>query len=115
MTPIEIYTEATRRGIRLEARAGIMRIVSSEPCPPEFADLLRLHKRELLPWLEARLSGMRTDERPWLHVAKQVLCGEFKGCCRSMRESLLIGLRSINHPDCRRALERLAADEPATP
>ena len=109
MTPTEICAEATRRGVRLEACAGILRIISSEPCPPEFADVLRAHKPELLSWLEARAVGLPPDQAPWLHVARQVLCGEFEGVGRSMRESLMIGLRSIAHPECRRALAQLSA------
>jgi hypothetical protein len=35
------------------------------------------------------------------------LAGEFSGCDRSTRESLVIGLRSIPHPLPRRALEHL--------
>ena len=37
---------------------------------------------------------------------------QFDGCDRSTRESLTIGLRSIQHPDCRRALDRLRAAKP---
>lgn len=110
MTPRKICEEATRRGIRLEACAGILRIISIEPCPADFVDVLRQHKSEILSWLEARMSGMRADERPWLHIARQILAGEFDGAGRSTRESLCIGLGSIAHHDCRQALERLTAD-----
>jgi hypothetical protein len=44
----------------------------------------------------------------WLHIARQVLGGEFEGADSSTRESLLIGLRSIAHPDARQALARLS-------
>lgn len=47
------------------------------------------------------------EEAVWLHIARQILAGEFYGCDRSTHESLTIGLRSIRHPDCQRALERL--------
>ena len=115
MSPLEIYRRAHSLGLQIEPRGTKLAVIPKGKCPPEFADLLRAHKPELLCWLECESARLRGEERPWLHVARQVLCGEFNGCCRSMRESLAIGLRSINHPDCRRALERLAADEPATP
>lgn len=112
MTPKELCAEATRRGIRLDVHAGKISVVSSELCPEDFADILRAHKPELLSWLEGKAAGLGEDERPWLHVARQVLGGEFECCCRSMRESLTIGLRSIRHPDCQRALERLNPKNP---
>lgn len=110
MTPLELYQEATRRGLRLEPRGSKLAVIPKGKCPPEFATVLRAHKPELLSWLEGRASGLPPDQAPWLHVARQVLCGEFEGCCRSMRESLTIGLRSINHHDCRTALAQLNAD-----
>jgi hypothetical protein len=47
------------------------------------------------------------DCLPWLHVAKQVLAGEFEGADKSTTQSLTIGLRHIPHPRCREALARL--------
>ena len=44
---------------------------------------------------------------PWIHIAEQVLAGEFDGCDRSTAESLRIGLHRIEHPLCRKALARL--------
>ena len=58
---------------------------------------------------------MTDDEKPWLIIAMRVIRGEFRGCCRSARESMTIGLRNINHSVCRRALERLATEEPTRP
>jgi hypothetical protein len=52
-------------------------------------------------------SELAPDCLPWLHVAKQVLAGEFHGADKSMRQSLVIGLRSIRHPDCQAALARI--------
>jgi hypothetical protein len=57
-------------------------------------------------------ASLPPDQAAWLPVARQVLAGEFDGCDRSTRESLTIGLRSIQHPDCRRALDRLRAAKP---
>ena len=52
------------------------------------------------------------DQAPWLHVARQVLAGEFDEADKSTIQSLVIGLRSIQHPDCRRATDRLKATKP---
>jgi hypothetical protein len=85
----------------------MLAVVPKGHCPPDFADLLRAHKVELLDWLEARTHNLPSDCAPWLHVAKQILAGEFIGADKSTVTSLTIGLRSINHPLCQQALNRL--------
>jgi hypothetical protein len=60
-----------------------------------------------LDWLEDRAARLRSDEMPWLHVARQVLAGEFDGADCSTVESLIIGLRGIDHLTCQRALNNL--------
>jgi hypothetical protein len=107
MTAHEIYLEATRRGLRLEREGDKLAVTPAKQCPPDFADVLRQHKGELLNWLEARAAGLAPDCAPWLHVARQILAGEFDGCDNSTRESLTIGLRSIAHPLARRSLGKL--------
>jgi hypothetical protein len=47
------------------------------------------------------------DQVPWLHIARLVAYGEFDGADNSTVESLTIGLRTISHPLCRKALNRL--------
>lgn len=76
-------------------------------CPPDFRDILREHKRELLDWLETRTIQLAPDQLPWLHISRQILAGEFDGADSSTVASVTIGLRSILHPLCQRALERL--------
>jgi hypothetical protein len=49
------------------------------------------------------------DEENWVEIAAQVLRGTWTGADDSTIKSLTIGLRSIPHPDCRAALERLGA------
>ena len=44
---------------------------------------------------------------PWIHVAAQVLAGEFDGADKSTVQSLAIGLHRIPHPQCRKALALL--------
>lgn len=107
MTAQEIYLEATRRGLRLEPAGDKLAVIPAKLCPPDFADVLRQHKGELLNWLEARTAGLAPDCAAWLYVARQILAGEFDGCDNSTRESLTIGLRSISHPLARRSLEKL--------
>lgn len=107
MTITEIYSEAIKRGLRLESRGDKLAVIPARLCAPDFADLLRQHKGELLHWLGGPAARLREDEIPWSHVARQVLAGEFVGADRSTVQSLAIGLRSVGHPLCRRALERL--------
>ena len=107
MTPAELCHEAARRGLRLEPRGDKLAVIPANRCPPEFADTLRTHKGELLSWLEARTDGLSADCVPWLHVARQVLAGEFDGADRSTVESLIIGVRGIQHPLLQQALIRL--------
>jgi hypothetical protein len=109
MTVQTLYFEASRRGLRLEPRGDKLAVIPAKRCPPDFAAVLRQHKGELLDWLEARAVGLPPDCAPWLHVAKQVLAGEFDGCDGSTWESLRIGLRAVRHPACALALERLNA------
>ena len=107
MTAPELYQEARRRGLRLEPHGGKLRVIPGDQVPPDFADVLRQHKGELLDWLETRNCPLTPDSVPWLHVARRVLGGEFDGSDGSTCESVRTGLRATDHPLCRRALERL--------
>ena len=104
MNTTELCREATRRGLRLEPRGDKLAVIPAHRCPREFADVLRQHKRELLALLEGSAANLTPDCGPWLHVARQVLAGEFGGADRSTRQSLVIGLRSVRHPLCQQAL-----------
>ena len=48
MTTMELYEEAARRGLRLEPRGDKLAVIPASRCPPDFADVLRQHKHELL-------------------------------------------------------------------
>lgn len=51
-TPRELYLEAARRGLSLEAAGGDKLAVRPKgKCPPAFADELRAHKAAILLWL----------------------------------------------------------------
>jgi hypothetical protein len=103
-----LYFEAAKRGLRLEPRGDKLAVIPANRLPPDFADVLRQHKRELLDWLNTMDARSTPDHIPWLHIARQVLASEFDGCDHSTRESLIIGLRSIRHCISAAALRRLA-------
>ena len=105
--PIQLFDRATELGLRLERRGDMLAVIPAQLCPPEFADELRHHKRELLDLIEAKAAILPADCAPWLHIAAQVLAGEFDGADRSTVGSLSIGLRNIPHQSCKRALARL--------
>ena len=107
MTPADIIREAERRGLKLSPRGDRLAVNPSERLTPEFREVLLRHKAELMSYLEGKAAGVPADCLPWLHVAKQVLCGEFTGADKSTRESIMIGLRGIRHPLTARAMERL--------
>jgi len=110
MTALDLYREATRRGLQLEARdGGKLAVMPPDRCPADFVEMLRQHKRELLDLLEANRHALPPDCAPWLHIARQVLQGEFDGADGSIVASLTIGLRGIRHPRCAEALARLQA------
>jgi hypothetical protein len=113
MTAQHLCREASRRGLRLEPRGDKLAVIPAHLCPPDFADELRAHKRELLDLLETRTACLPPDCAPWLHVARQILAGEFDGADRSTVESLTIGVRNIRHPLCQRALEHLKTNRRA--
>src|SRR5262245_35991765 len=50
MTPHDLYLEAARRGLRLEAYGDKLAVLPKGKCPPDFAEVLRQHKAALLDW-----------------------------------------------------------------
>jgi hypothetical protein len=112
---LELFHHAARLGLRLQPRGDKLAVSPADRCPPEFADMLRQHKRELLDWLEAKAHNLTPDCAPWLHIARQVLDGEFDAADPSTAESVTVGLRRIAHPLCERALARLSANKKKKP
>jgi len=51
------------------------------------------------------------DQAAWLPVARDVIAGKYRKCDSSTRESLTIGMRGIDHPDCRAAVKKLNPEE----
>jgi len=105
-----ILTHCRRSGLRLWRVNDQVAVAPGSLCPPGLLATLRMHKKALLDLLEAEEVCLCPDKVPWVHVARQILAGEFDGCDGSTRESLTIGLRNIPHPFCQRALERLGVD-----
>ena len=109
MNPIEtLLAECRRVGLVLFSDGDASRWRGPRPAL-ELLVRLREHRTELRRHLADTASGLTADQLPWLHVARQVLAGEFAGANRSLRDSVSIGLRSIPHPLCLRALETLTA------
>jgi hypothetical protein len=108
----DLYRHAAKLGLRLEPRGEWLAVIPGPRCPPDFADELRQHKSELLAFLEAKAANLTPDCAPWLPTARQILAGEFDGADGSTVQSLVIGLRSIRHPACQRALAWLHDHKP---
>ncbi len=72
--------------------------------PRDFLAVVRERRVELRAFLESRA--------PWLHVAKQILLGEFDGANHSTRVRLVRSLRDIPHPQARSAIIRLESEAP---
>ena len=107
-TPTEILRAVSQVGGRLEPAGDKLRMLLPSDCPPALKDVIRQHKVELLDLLEAHASNLSPDSGPWLHVARQVVEGEFDTILDdSVSGSLKIGLRSVPHPICQRALAQL--------
>jgi len=102
-----ILTRAQRLGLHLQVEGARIAIAPARLCPPELLATIREHKPEVMSWLEARTCHLPPDCAPWLHIARQILAGEFDGADNSTVESLTIGVRGIRHPLCEQALARL--------
>jgi len=51
---------------------------------------------------------MTRDEHPWLKVAQDIITGKYDAVMDgALRESLTIGLQSINEETCQKALKRI--------
>jgi hypothetical protein len=102
-----ILTRAQSLGLRLQVEGERIAIAPARLCPPELLATIREHKPEVMSLLEARAYHLPPGCAPWLHVARQVLAGEFDGADNSTVQSLTIGLRGIRHGLCQQALIRL--------
>lgn len=105
-----ILTRARSLGLTLCVEGNRIAITPARLCPPELLAELREHKPVVMSLLEAKAADLTWDQQPWLYVARQILHGEFEGADRSTTRSLLIGLGSIAHPICQKAIARLKAE-----
>lgn len=105
--PADILNRARAAGVHLRREGDRIAIRPARLCPAELVEAIRQHKAALLDHLENAVTHLPADCAPWLHVARQVLGGEFDGGDRSTLESVLIGVRGIAHPNCRDAKARL--------
>ena len=51
MTPLELHRRAAELGLRIEPAGDKLAVMPKGHCPPDFANVLREHKAELLAWL----------------------------------------------------------------
>ncbi len=111
--PATILDQCRRLGLQVWAEGDRIGIAPKGSILADLRDQIRVAKPVLLPLLRESV-GLPSGCAPWLHIAKQVLAGEFTGCDRSTRASLSIGLRNVAHPLCRRALSGLG-ENPTRP
>ena len=86
-TPVEIMRAVALVGGRLEPAGDKLRVLLPADCSPALKDVIRQHKGELLYLLEDQAAGLAPDCAPWLHVARQVLAGEFDGADNSTSQA----------------------------
>lgn len=102
-----ILRQARALGLSLSLADGRIAVAPARRCPPELLNSLRDHKQAVMDFLEAEAARLTPDCAPWLHIARQVLAGEFAAADSSTVETLNIGLRCVPHPLCQKALLRL--------
>jgi hypothetical protein len=91
MTALQLFHEAARRGLTLK-RAGSDRlaVIPARLCPPEFADILREHKPELLSLLgvgnPSNLPEVVKPHRPLTEIERVLLVD----CCGTEYDPIII-------------------------
>jgi hypothetical protein len=108
-TAADLLRTCRELGLALQPHGGKLGVSPAHKASPELMVQLRTHKPALLLLLEAEAARLPADCGPWLHVARQVLAGEFDGGDRCLTQSLLIGVRNIPHRLCQQARTRLEA------
>jgi hypothetical protein len=105
-----LLAKCRRLGLELWAEGDRIGIAPKQRIPAGLLEEIREMKPSLLAILrESQAHQLPADCIPWIHTAKQILSGEFDASDRSTISSLIIGLRSISHPLCQKALARLSA------
>src|SRR5262245_7288107 len=104
---VELLYRCRGAGLRLRAEGERLLVRPVRLASPGLLAELRECKAELLLLLGSESSGVPADCLAWVPTASQVVAGEFDGGPRSLLESLLIGVRGIQHPLCQKARARL--------
>lgn len=99
-----ILDRARSLGLTLSVEGDRIAIEPARLCPPDFIATMREKKPAIISLLEARTANLSPDCRPWVHVARHVILGEWNGATKSEWESVEIGLRGIDHPQCKHAV-----------
>jgi len=127
----QVLEDARRLGLEVTIDGADIKIRPKHLCKQPLRERFRRHKSEIINLLErgsnltkdvtlgglsrespggdqpARVFFLPPDEQAWLPIAEQVIAGEFTDANSSTLASLLIGLRGINHPTCRGAVQLL--------
>lgn len=106
-TATDLLRRCRAAGLTLRRDGDRISIKPARCCSPELLAAIRAAKPAILDLLEVEASPLPADCIPWVHIARQVLAGEFAGADGSTATSVMIGLRAVNHPLCRRALNQL--------
>jgi hypothetical protein len=106
--PALLLDKCRRLGLELWVEGNRIGIAPKQRIPTGLLEEIREAKSDLLAILRhGQTLQLSVDRLPWLHVARQVLDGEFQNADRSTVESLVRGLRGIDHPVCQKAMARL--------
>ena len=108
MTPSHLIHECRRRGAILRRDGYALEIQRPSLLTPALIEQVKVHKPAVLAILDAEAGVRSPDESPLIHLAQQVVSGEFVGASAVLTESITITLRASRHPQCVRALIVLA-------
>jgi hypothetical protein len=73
VTPHELYLEARKRGLRLEAVGDKLAVMPKGQCPDEFKATLLEHKTALLAWLRGGADYWHDRQKPDLNLPDDFL------------------------------------------
>src|SRR5262245_2107494 len=73
MTAFQLAAEAEQRGLTLHPVGNYLDVIPARLCPPDFAEKLRAHKRQLLALLQ-------TKGATWIEVFSDRIGGTFFFC-----------------------------------
>ena len=105
MTPAaHLIHECRRRGAILRRDGYALEIERPSYLPAGLIEELKARKPDILALLDSEAGATPPNETPLVHLATQVVSGEFVGASPAMLESVAVSLRASRHPLCARAL-----------